>query len=373
MTMMRLLLLWALGIACLRGECITAPVAPGCDGDIPQTLCFFEGLWLIDGQFFAPRSSLPASEVHLHEGHAGDLIIRAMDPRRHARMHAQETWAGVLSVIHHRIFPHCYAHMLRDTLPQDLYAFRRFQQATWDVPTVRQNLRALYLDGQTTTHPLYRIHSHFPPWERTQTSITHNMYFERAVVGHWGYLPLDRCQSHFFSPDDWDAYAGFIARAALPLPLPERDPALVWIANRNRGETREFPGGETLAIDLTRLGFRVITTRPAEIPAWEDQLRLARQASVILGPHGSNLANAILAGRNVTVLELLARERLSGWYYQQCVYQGARWVSYPDHPPAHLSVANASALAPLLRRLLQSPHWTPACRYGFYGPFQICG
>ena len=369
----------------VSSECIQPPVVDGCPLLSVQFMCYVEHLWLIDGQFYAEslkttksgslRDSVDSLPFEFRVGQESKVSIRPLDSSRHFLIQASEVWKGVLTVIHHRIYPHNYAHMLRDTLPHDLFAFRRFHTETWNVQTIRQNLRMLYLDGEKTQHPGYRIHSEFAPWERSQQELGFNMYFERAVIGHWGALPLDGCKRHYFSPNDWDQYSDFIARATLGF-VPRRDPALVWLANRNRDEGRQMTRGEELAVQLKRANFTIVTTRPSELPAWVDQIRLAKQASVIMGPHGSNLANIIIAGSNATVLELLSHELLSGWYYQQCEYQGSRWVSYPTNIESVCgqATANADDIAPILRKIFRNNEdgRRPVCQNGFFDQYQIC-
>ena len=359
----------------VQAECITPPST--CQLLNVQYMCYVEHLWLIDGEFYV--ESLNDAELTLpfiiDEFSEGKIKLNALDTSRHLPLQASEIWDGELTVIHHRIYPHCYAHMLRDTLAHDLFAFRRFHTQTWDVPTIRQNMRMLYLDGQKTTHEGYRIHSNFPPWEYEQHSLGVNIYFRKAVLGHWGALPLDTCHNHYFSPSDWDAFSGFIAQATLGHAIPERDPALVWLVNRDRGESRELVTGENLALELDRHGIKIVTTRPSEIASWRDQVRLARRASVIIGPHGSNLANVIIAGSSASVLELISHELFSSWYAQQCVYQGSRWFSYPKELDLVLTnpIANASAISEMLSLILQvQPYYKPTCKYKFLESKQIC-
>ena len=155
--------------------------------------------------------------------------------------------------------------------------------------------------------------------------------------------------------------------------VPAREISLIWIVNRGRGETRELEGGETLAQDLEQqYGLQVIHTRP-DVP-WTEQIRLARRASIIMGPHGSNLANAILAGPNASVVELLDRKHNMGtWYYQQCVYQGSRWVSFPNRSEdvPDFAAADAETIAPQLRLLLEHAY-LPVFQHDFGHPSQFC-
>ena len=328
-------------------------------------MCYVEHLWLINGRFYAD-----GAQETIDVGHNIQTTIHSLRDAPQPVV-AMESWKGMLSVIYHRQYPKCYAHLLRDNLSHDLYAFRRFHQDTWDLETVRQNMRLLYLDGEATTHPGYRIHSSFPPWEKRASDLP-NMYFERAVVGDGGFFPpCEKAGRHYFSPNDWLNYGRFIAHAMLGPQLPKQDPSLVWLVNRNRDEPRQMSGAEKLSIQLNSMGFKVITTRPSEFKEWSDQIRLARQASVIIGPHGSNLANIILS--NATgVLEFLSRELLSNWYAQQSQLQGVRWFSFPtsyDLVQGH-PAAEGSDVAPLLRRVLSGS--VPKCHIHGGGGFQMC-
>ena len=339
-------------------------------GCAEKFMCYVEHLWFMDGKFYADG---PTETIDV--GHSVQMTIHSL---RYAQrpVHALESWKGVLSVIRHRIYPNNFAHMLRDSISHDLYAFRRFHTKTWDLQTVRQNLRMLYLDGKTTSHPGYRMHSAFPPWEKSTHELPNNLYFEHAVLGDGGVLPPCnmRLPVHFFSPVDWHHFAEFIARATLGN-LPARKPSLVWLANRDRGESRQMPGGEALAVELNRMGFNVVSTRPSELRDWHEQVKLARQASVLIGPHGSNMANMILMGNATGVLEFLSHELLSGWYAQQSVYQGVRWFSYPNSyaavkgPP--LMISNVSEVAMVLRQILDG-RYTPRCTQDFFHTYQIC-
>ena len=368
--MVKTLFLSLLAISSTSAKCLPRPVNPGCNpvGD-PRYICYIEHLWLIDGRFYA--ADVRAEPLVLEEDHTDSRLI--VHPLSCRTANAAELWRGGLTVIHHRIFPHNYAHAIRDTLPHDLFAFRRFHTETWDASTIRQNLRLFYVDGVHTKHAVYRVHSQYPPLERAPHDTGGvNMYFERAVLGHWGSLPLDTCHSHFWSPSDWDQYGRFIAQSVIGA-VPAREISLIWIVNRGRGETRELEGGETLAQDLEQqYGLQVIHTRP-DVP-WTEQIRLARRASIIMGPHGSNLANAILAGPNASVVELLDRKHNMGtWYYQQCVYQGSRWVSFPNRSEdvPDFAAADAETIAPQLRLLLEHAY-LPVFQHDFGHPSQFC-
>jgi hypothetical protein len=366
-----LLLLLVLAIPSAAAQCIPPP--PGsCPQRHEQFICHVEGLWLVNGQFYALDLQAFPLPYTVPEHHTGRSITILRAPYV---LHATEIWKGGLTVIHHRIYPHAYAHMMRDTLPQDLFAFRRFHTATWDPAVIRPQLRALYLDGETTTHEGYRVHSDHPPWERTVESLQGtSMYFERAVVGHFGELPVDSCNHHFFSPADWQGYSDFLALATLGR-LPGRNPLAVWLANRNPGADRELVNGDDLARALPG---DVMTDRPGTLARWKDQILLARTAAVIVGPHGANLANVVAAGTNVSVVEIQVREFLSGWYAQQCGYQGARWFSSHtrvEDVPAGEGGGRVSADVELVATRVRAAmlgREAPVCAFEFTAAVQMC-
>ena len=365
-----MLALLFLFVAASAAQCVPPPGS--CPSRQEQFICHVEGLWLVEGKFYASKLETPTNALPytLTEHNTGEAITIHQAPYV---MHATDMWKGGLAVIHHRIYPHAYAHMMRDTLPQDLYAFRRFHTATWDPAVIRPRLRALYLDGVVTTHEGYRVHSDFPPWEKTTNQLPASMYFEHAVLGHFGELPVNECNHHFFAPADWQGYSNFLALATLGY-LPTRNPSVVWLANRNPGADRELVNGNDVARALPG---NVITDRPGTL-AWRDQIRLARTATVIVGPHGANLANVLAAGTNVSVVEIQVRDFLSSWYAQQCSYQGARWFS--SHYPRAEDVpfgegggrvrADAELIAARVRRAQLEGR--PSCAFAFTATVQMC-
>lgn len=347
-------------------QCIPPPTS--CPRTQDQVICHIENLWLLGGKFYTSSSFEPLPYT-LTEHHAGTITIH----RAPYVLRATEMWQGGLTVIHHRIFPHAYAHMMRDTIPQDLFAFRRFHTRTWDPDVIRPQLRLLYLDGQTTTHEGYRIHSDHPPWERTPDSLP-DMFFARAVVGHFGHAPVDECNHHFFTPDDWQGYSDFLAQATLGR-LPPRNPSAVWLANRNRGADRELLNADDLARALPG---EILDHRPGDLQ-WRNQILLARTAAVIVGPHGANLANIVAAGTNVSVVEILIGEFASGWYAQQCAYQGARWFSSHDRvdaipftEPEGRGRCRADVPVVVKRVAAALGDRVPHCQFPFTAKVQVC-
>lgn len=257
----------------------------------------------------------------LHVPHADPVWIRQLDANA-TELHAARRLRG-FHVIHPRIYPHNFAHSVRDTLSYDVYAFRRFCRQTWDPNVIAPNLRVVYIDGQKTASEVYAIHTDHPVIEGDLSTWTGLRVVENAVVGH-----LCACWTHYFSPQDWHAFSDFIAIRLLGH-VPPRDPAGVWLANRNPGHEREWLNAEQdIAPLLEAQGFNVFTQKPGLLSLAE-QSRAAKQASFIVGPHGSNLVSMILAGHGVAVAEIIASDFPSWWYAQQAVFQAARWVCYP--------------------------------------------
>ena len=254
--------------------------------------------------------------------------------------------------------------MMRDTLPQDLYAFRRFHTTTWNASFIRNHMRVLYLDGQTTTLPGYRVHSVHAPWEFSLEQLP-NMFFENAVLGHFGTLPIDICNHHYFTPSEWSGYSDFLAQA-LDIDTNKNDNALVWFANRDEGSNRGKLADELLqnvrtnivAMDTTIL----VKIEPPGQMEWRDQIRLARSSRVIVGPHGANLVNIVASGGNVSIVEIVTGSSTSSWYAQQCAYQGMRWFSTQN---------NVDSIVTSIRKALD-PSYTPTCHYAFTEPIQMC-
>lgn len=235
-------------------------------------------------------------------------------------------------VIHSRVYPRNYAHSIRDTLSYDLFAFRRFCMSTWDPALIASKLRVIYLDGEVTNSEVYSLHTDQAVEENTfQQNASLRVFensvvrvFENAVVGH-----LVACERHYMKPEDWHAMSDFIALRTLGF-LPERQDRLVWLANREPGRDREWVDADAeVAPRLQQRGFQVIARNPMGM-SLEQQVTAAREASFIVGPHGSNLIPMVFAGAGASVVEVLASDFMSWWYAQQAAFQSARWLSYPN-------------------------------------------
>ena len=94
----------------------------------------------------------------------------------------------------------------------------------------------------------------------------------------------------------------------------------------------------------------------------------------MFGPHGSKLADVIIAGSSATVIELISHDLFSSWYAQQCVHQSSSWLSYPGEFDLVrlIPTANASAIVKVLSViLLDRPYYKPTSKYQFLDVHQI--
>jgi hypothetical protein len=271
------------------------------------------------GIFMANQSSFPYKlPFQMDMQHAGSITIQNLDEIGD-KISSAKPIKG-FHVAHMRIYPHNHAHSVRDTLSHDLFAFRQFCSATWDAEYIASMLHVLYLDGSRTESSVYRMHTDNPVTEDPQWKGL--QVFENVVIGR-----LPSCGMHYLSASEWDHMSLFISSRVLGH-VPNRNPGMVWIANRDEGSSREWFGSGDVAATLQGLGYNVSTERPGKI-SFERQVLLARTASFIVGPHGSNLASMVLAGSDVSVAEILAPDFMSAWYAQQALFQSSRWVSYP--------------------------------------------
>jgi hypothetical protein len=239
-------------------------------------------------------------------------------------------------VLHSRVYPHNFAHSIRDTLSYDLYAFRRFCTDTWDAALIASRLRVIYLDNEVTNSAVYTLHTDHPAEGTLHAPALRVL--ENAVVGH-----LVGCGMHYFKPDDWHAMSDFVSMRLLGH-LPQRSPNTVWIANREQGRDREWVDAEEEITPLLQArGLRVLPLKPMGLTL-EQQVYVARTASFIIGPHGSNLVPMVFAGQGISVVEVLASDFKSSWYAQQAVLQSARWISYPTstHDATTMGVGRVS-------------------------------
>lgn len=309
------------------GSCSINPPAKSSNCIYSGQACHVKDLYVgPGGKFMANASSFPYRLpfiMRMPHASSEDLVIHELDlsPADIASAVAVKGF----HVAHSRIFPHNHAHALRDTMSYDLFAFRTFCKETWNASYIASNLHLLYLDGHQAKSRVYFVHSDNKVMQDNLKLWKNVHVFENVVIGRVGVPSPSR---HFFSADDWNSMSEFISMRVLGY-IPVRDRSLIWIANRDAGSSREWLDAESAASFMVEnLGFNVSTTKPGTA-SLEEQVMLARKSSLIVGPHGSNLASMVLAGRDVSVLEILASDFLSWWYAQQAIFQSCRWASYP--------------------------------------------
>lgn len=122
---------------------------------------------------------------------------------------------------------------------------------------------------------------------QTETLFTETLIFPLSVVGEAVYHP---CVGDFFR-----RLSGSVAPGARHLPR------RIYIDRRGSG-LRPLTNEAQLVAALQRLGF--VAVRP-EALALADQIRLFRQAEIIVAPHGAGLTNLGFARPGTVVIELL--------------------------------------------------------------------
>jgi hypothetical protein len=78
------------------------------------------------------------------------------------------------------------------------------------------------------------------------------------------------------------------------------------------------------------------------------------------------------------VVEIQVRDFLTGWYAQQCSYQGARWYSSHtriEDVPASEGAGRVRADVKVIASKVQAAmrgHKAPVCAFEFTAPVQMC-
>lgn len=286
-----------------------APVLPD-EGCVP--FAKLRHVWRIHGEYYAEESVLPRL-CNLNQP------IHKMPETWHQNPpNVSIQWLDVVTVIQHRIYPGAFAHDVHNTLAGNLMAIFRFLS---HVPyeEIPQKMRELYLDGVQVQHSILSALSDYPV---TQSSLPDtDIFFEYAMIGH--YKPGGWCHQD----ESWNRVSEFLShRLCNQLVIP-KDPRLVWFVNRNPGAGREVLNHDDIVSTMRSKHIEVVDTRPGTL-SFQEQVCLARRASVLVGPHGANLAMMILAGKNTSTIEIISPQfdEHYWWLYAYCSQN--RWFSF---------------------------------------------
>ena len=334
-------------------------------------VCFVRELWMINGELFLNFSNgadVPWASYNsfsIPNAQAETIQINDLQNLDTAQInHSLITHhTNGLHIFHNRMFPGCYGHAIRDTLPIDVFVFHRFFSDTWDPELIASNLHLYYLDGDTSSHlNVYQAHTNKGIFANNiKQGGVH--VFPRAVLGHLANTPnpLHNCFNH----RSWFNFSIFMAQRVLNH-IPHRNQQQVWLLNRPSGDAREWINEHELITQLAlHVNITIISKRPGDV-SFREQVQLARESSVLVGPHGSNLGAIILAGSAGTLVEVQSHGFLSAWWANQCRYQGSRWFSAHDTFDLP-NTGNSRALCDvemtsfIIRKAIQNPDYQPTC------------
>ena len=158
--------------------------------------------------------------------------------------------------------------------------------------------------------------------------------------------------------------------------IPQRNKQQVWLLNRPSGDAREWINEHELITQLVlHVNVTIITKRPGDA-SFSEQVQLARESSILVGPHGSNLGAIILAGSAATLVEVQSRGFLSAWWANQCRYQGSRWFSAHDSfnlpdTGSSRALCDIQKTIFIILKAIQNPDYQPACMHQS-DEFRIC-
>lgn len=285
-------------------------------------------LWLIDHKFYAFSVpgilDLPIEINCMFSTFWIFELPRDIDPWKN--IEPQNIWNRTVSFIRYRVYPGAYAHDLRDTLAQELLLLQKFFP-DFTPDTVRE----LYLDNTHVKHDITKILSNMLPLVSSVDQLP-NMFFENAIVGYMPYPNV--CLAADKDKKNWQFVSDYIGqRCNLTKSELQKIPGQIWFINRNVGVQREIVNHINISKALQQeFGInRVITQRPGMLSFCE-QVKIARQSEVLVGPHGANLGAMILSGPNVKTLEVTAH--IVNWWELQAQWQQSAFgrVMVDKHP-----------------------------------------
>lgn len=114
--------------------------------------------------------------------------------------------------------------------------------------------------------------------------------------------------------------------AALRLPPDPAAPKLIYIARDKLIRNRHMTNDQQVIARLETLGF--VTLRPETLP-FAEQRRVFSNARVIVGAHGSGMANIGLAPPGALVVEIVPDHWVQAWIARLCAVLGHRYVLHP--------------------------------------------
>ena len=344
--------------------------------------CFVQDLWMINGEFylnFSRGTNVPWTSAYnsfsIPNAHAQSIQINNLQNLDFAHINASliTHHTNGLHVFHNRIYPRNFGHALRDTLPIDVVLFHHFFSDTWDPDLISSNLHVYYMDGDTSSLlNVYRTH--------TNASILTNNFktpsvhrYSHAVLGHLVNTPnpIHNCFNH----RSWFNFSIFMAQRVLNH-IPQRKQQQVWILNRPSGDEREWINEHDLITQLVlHVNITIVTKLPRDA-SFSELVQLARESSVFVGPHGSNLAAIIMAGSAGTLVEVQSRGCLRTWWANQCRYQGSRWFSAHDSfnipdTGSSRALCDIQKTIFIILKAIQNPDYQPACMHQS-DEFRIC-
>ncbi len=133
----------------------------------------------------------------------------------------------------------------------------------------------------------------------------------------------------------YDLFDQVAARVATPKCAPHRR---IYLSRRGAHDQR-LPPAMQVELDtlLDRRGFEALDLFNM---SFEDQVKAATEAEVILGPHGAALTNLVFSPRQTKVIELTSRigeeTAYRPWYYQLCDGRGQPYGALDVCHPAWL-------------------------------------
>ena len=108
---------------------------------------------------------------------------------------------------------------------------------------------------------------------------------------------------------------------------PPQHDSLVVVLNRQSGlETRTLLNECEVVSAMRAAHVHVVAAEPGQLTL-ADQVLLGRTASVVVGPHGSNLANLAFVHEGASLVEILPAGMQTPWFSDFCAASGIRYFT----------------------------------------------
>lgn len=310
-------------------------------------VCVFCPLYFFRGEYFArlPEGranvtiAFPFTDV-MCVVHDLSRAPASFDPWKSRRIGAP----NALYLLQYRLGVEVYAHAIIDGL-FPLFSIARHLLGTSDAATLSRSVQVLYLDLHNTVlggkyNPWWEPLSVYPVlwrWDMDDTGAG-NIFPWAAVGNHYRGTASGRGADQRL----WREFAKFMALRLLGYDPPQQSGLVVVLNRRLRPDSRAILNEWDLTLALRETGFQAISTEPGTLTLAQ-QVLIARSAQVIIGPHGSHLANLAFVHDGVALIEVQPDGMQSPWFQGFAQAVGVRYFTgYTWNASAYALAAEAN-------------------------------